>query len=80
MAVPQVRRDSRGLAGQPGPANCATDGALVKWNRRVRRACERDGAFVAVGQPKAFKDAAKPCVVLEVDLEELCDPPFGGTF
>ena len=49
-------------------SNCATDGALVKWNRRVRRACERDGAFVAVGQPKAVKDAAKPCVVLEVDL------------
>ena len=56
-------------------SNCATDGALVKWNRRVRRACERDGAFVAVGQPKAVKDAAKPCVVLEVDLEELCEPP-----
>ena len=49
-------------------------GAASKWNRRVRRACERDGAFVVVGHPKAFKEAARPCVVLDVETKELCEP------
>ena len=49
-------------------------GAASKWNRRVRRACERDGAFVVVGHPKAFKEAARPCVDLDVETKELCEP------
>ncbi|CAE7344971.1 unnamed protein product, partial [Symbiodinium necroappetens] len=49
-------------------------GAASKWNRRVRRACERDGAFVVVGHPRAFKEAARPCVVLDVETKELCEP------
>ena len=49
-------------------------GAASKWNRRVRRACERDGAFVVVGHPKAFKEAARPCVILDVETKELCEP------
>ena len=49
-------------------------GAASKSNRRVRRACERDGAFVAVGHPKVFKEAARPCVVLDVETKELCEP------
>ena len=55
-------------------ADTAAAGTALKWNRRVRRACERDGAFVVFGQPRAFKEASKPCVALDVDLEELGEP------